>query len=673
MTMPQQPEWTNLRPGILEDPGLRTIFLESGARLATSLTAEDLVALRAATRERLACATSSRVLELHVLLSVLFDLRGMGWGFRLHVGDVQVTPPDGTGLTPSAHKSFVRDGHLLERDAQLRQRPTRAFIESMERRKATKNGWHSIFSLMRDGRALARELEQARAEMPGPAREAALGQVIRPYVQLVQRGERCQLTGLDLADVWRYFRHTWTTVYQSTPGRNLSFLVRDSAATNHPVIGIGALGSSIVQLRVRDAWIGWTGERFLQRVREDPSRWARWLDRELLQLLDEVYHADLVQESIVNSEEVGCPTDQAISRLRAFAKRARELHRLFPQREEHKRNRGDAPAECAARAQTHLFRFKRAKTLADLLCIRRDLAEAGFARPTARNLQKVLASSDGERALLAVARRAKARRVGVNMMDITVCGAVAPYNALLGGKLVSLMMASSEVRRAYSGQYAHASSVIASGMAARPVHRTPHLVLLGTTSLYASSSSQYNRLRAPALALGGRPGTEIRYEPLGRTSGFGSYQFSEETTEAMEILLARQQRGREVNSIFGEGVSPKLRKVRAALDAVGLPAELLLRHGQSRLVYGLPLAENFRDVLLGSGKAPRYILPVRRGTAQAIGRFWIERWLGNRIDRPHILEAVARHTLAYPVEHGARVRLPEVEEDPRLSLPFDTP
>jgi hypothetical protein len=49
-----------------------------------------------------------------------------------------------------------------------------------------------------------------------------------------------------------------------------------------------------------------------------------------------------------------------------------------------------------------------------------------------------------------------------------------------------------------------------------------------------------------------------------------------------------------VNSIFGEGVNPLMRKIRDGLTKVGFPTDELLRHGNSRVVYCLPLAENFR-------------------------------------------------------------------------------
>jgi hypothetical protein len=174
------------------------------------------------------------------------------------------------------------------------------------------------------------------------------------------------------------------------------------------------------------------------------------------------------------------------------------------------------------------------------------------------------------------------------------------------GKLVALLMTSPELVAAYHSKYRRACSVIASSMAGRAIRRPPHLVLLGTTSLYGVTSSQYNRLRMPATAIAASGAVE--FERLGRTAGFGSYHFSRETMRALEELGAQRRRGREVNSIFGEGVNPKLRKVRGALDSVGLPSEQLLQHGSPRLIYAVPLAANFRDILVGRAKRPKYLM-----------------------------------------------------------------
>ena len=115
-----------------------------------------------------------------------------------------------------------------------------------------------------------------------------------------------------------------------------------------------------------------------------------------------------------------------------------------------------------------------------------------------------------------------------------------------------------------------------------------------------------------------------------------------------------------MNSIFGEGVSPRFRKVREGLDLIGLPADRLLQHGSPRLVYAIPLATNFRDVLLGITRRATYILPQarpRETTEQIVG-FWFRRWLSARVEREDVMKEVERHSLIHPIEHGARVRLP---------------
>src|ERR1035441_10259060 len=94
----------------------------------------------------------------------------------------------------------------------------------------------------------------------------------------IPRGAKCELTGIPLTDIWRYFRHTWVSTYKSLPGRSMMVLIRDSAAPFHPVIGIAALGSSMAQQTQRDQWIGWDSEVFVQGLSESPKpRMARWV------------------------------------------------------------------------------------------------------------------------------------------------------------------------------------------------------------------------------------------------------------------------------------------------------------------------------------------------------------------------------------------------------------
>lgn len=615
-------------------------------------------ALRSAGIARARKSAGRMTVDLVFYINVLCDLRAQGWTLRLTRGRVLALAPT-NGLGATEEKARIRAAHAVDRDIQLQQPSVTRFVEEMERRRLHKGEWFSIFSLMRDGRELADRLTAA-VESPGSSlKDEALRGAIDPYLQVARAGGRCAFTGLDLLDIWRYFRHTWSTTYQSTPGRKMFFLVRDRAAANHPVVAIAALGSPIVQLSVRDRWIGWTPDQVLAAMRASrPAPWVQWLESSLQRLIDTVYAKDLIKDGYLLRRDLRQPTKEAIAKLKALAATERRVHHLYPEQRQHKAAGRKRAALWSRQAQTHLFRSKRAAALADLLKARLELRTASMARPSSSVWAHALDSEGLKGAISTILRYTKAAHVGVEVMDITVCGAVAPYNHLLGGKLVSLLMASPEVRAEYARRYKTASSIIASSMAGRSVVRPPRLVLLGTTSLYGIAPSQYNRLKMPAAAVGGAKAATLAFECLGRTAGYGSYHFSRETLAALEPLLGRLQRGRPVNSIFGEGVNPKLRKVRAALDAVGLPSNLLLQHGSPRLVYGIALASNFREILLGLRSRPVYVIPTRRDATARIVDFWRDRWLSRRVESAEVIRAVAEHSLISPVRHGARVVMP---------------
>ena len=95
--------------------------------------------------------------------------------------------------------------------------------------------------------------------------------------------------------------------------------------------------------------------------------------------------------------------------------------------------------------------------------------------------------------------------------NISICGAIPPYNEILGGKLVSMLLASPEVSAAYKRKYQKSPSIIASSLAGRTVIKPAELVFLGTTSLYGIGSSQYNRIKIPCEEIDGQKNNEIVY------------------------------------------------------------------------------------------------------------------------------------------------------------------
>ena len=583
---------------------------------------------------------------------VLADLAKQGWSISVHESRVEVAPPAELIGDVAGEKDRVRRQELVKRDVQLQQASVREFVGRMERRREFKGRFVSVFSLMRDGRELAAALERSQ----GAPLDAS---IMAPYLQFVDDG-KCERTGLRLMDIWRYFRHGWSNQYVSTPGRSMMFLVRDAAAEFHPVIGIGAIASPIVQVRERDMWIGWHPAAFLGDLEARPApAYARWLVRVVEEGIGGLYLQDLLEDELVSPGTLRRPTADVIEKLRADAKQKRAEHHRFTHRQEHKGKQGDE-ASWEKRARSDLFRSKRAGTLADLLEVRLTLGRFLDPEPTEAGLREMLADPRGRQAITRLVRKAKGDRVGILMADISVCGAVPPYNALTGGKLVAMLAASPEVVCAYQQRYGASVSEIASAMAGRPIIKAPLLAFLATTSLYGAGSSQYNRIKLPPESLGVGATAAVRYQEVGRSKAYGTSQFSDATVKALAAVVQQIRGGQRVNSIFGEGHSPRLRKVRDGLDVLGFPTDKLLQHGRPRVLYCVSLVSNLRDFLLGIDETPKYVYDRSdaANTTKCIAEYWRVRWGANRAQLPAVRASIRQHSLIYPVTHGARVPLP---------------
>lgn len=555
-------------------------------------------------------------------------------------------------------KAKTRRRHLLARDVQLNETSVADFIRGMEKRRLTDKGWHSIFSLMRDGSELGKLLNETKQLETEEKKLEVLNNLVRPYLQVVEPNEKCEQTGLVISDVWRYFRHTWINEYKSLPGRSMSILIRDAAVPNHPVIGIAALGSSVAQQTCRDEWIGWDGEAFIKRLKKDPTgKFSKWIIESLETMFGEIYLIDFFRSKIISLSDIVNPTQEKIRELRELSLDFKKKHINNP--ETAKFTVGNDDMSWAQRAETNLFKSKRAVLLAELLGIKLVLNKYAFTKGTKKELKDCLEKTDFRDAVQRLARKVKSIHVGINMMDIIVCGSVAPYNHLLGGKLVCMMLTSPELTQYYNKKYSEYVSLIASSMSGKAIVRKPQLVMLGTTSLYGVGSSQYNRIKIPVEVIGGIEGCKIEYRELGFSEGYGSFHFSANTISLADKVAGREANRARVNSIFGEGANPLIRKLKDAMEYLKLESNPILNHRNKRVVYGIALAENFGDVLLGLSKIPKYLIPQAKAKARTelIGKYWIKRWLQNRILREDVLQKIAEHTLSYPITHGARVNL----------------
>lgn len=199
-------------------------------------------------------------------------------------------------------------------------------------------------------------------------------------------------------------------------------------------------------------------------------------------------------------------------------------------------------------------------------------------------------------------------------MDAYVIGALPPYNYLLGGKLISYIVASKEVREIYRRKYAKQLTLIDQKISDK-------LVGIFTTSLYGQSS-QYNRIKYK---------NDLLYIPIGATKGFGTLHLSQQTIDSMINLLT--ENGIEVGNRFGNGPSWVMRVIRECGDLLGFDSDHLLRHSFKRNIYFIPLAQNFKDVLNGTTKKPVYT----NYSMNDLVDYWKERWLLQRKANPEVL------------------------------------
>lgn len=573
-------------------------------------------------------------------LRVLRDLTLQGWVTGSDDDGAYVLPPsfNSAGDDPSEAKSDLRNSFRFALADQLLTPSVEKFVRRMEDR-----GIEAVFA---DGPELSTRIERAQT-----AGDVAMA--VRPVLELVEGDERDPMTGLRLQDIWRYARLQWSIPYQSTPGRNLHYLVRDDAHPSRPIIGIAALGNAILGLNQRDDALGWSAAALASRLDSASASEKKKLARHLVEFAkaeqERVYSRDFRLARLTTDakvrylEEVASSADSARKVALADAgdertaeyELIREAHNLVQNGKEDKVN-------WVKIAKTQLYRRKRAVNLADTLRAL-DVFEQACLDDQPLGLRSLLDTEDGRRAVEIVLRRIKQQAIAENVMELITCGAVAPYQQLLGGKLVAMLMTSpqvvADVRKRYSGRV----SLIASGMAGRSIVRTPALSVLTTSSLYAFGSAQYNRIRIPGTVAGADTTDDIRYRRVGSTDSYGTVQFASDTTDSLMAAarLANSKR-RLVNNLFGEGMSPKLRSLRLGLEALGLTPDEYLRHHSPRLLYVAPMVTNTADLMLGLSRRPRYVLPVGGGasTTGEIAQFWFDRWVRPRLDRPETIDRV---------------------------------
>ncbi len=589
-------------------------------------------------------ADASGNLRMAVAYSILSDLIAQGWNIEVNDFGVTVEPASFSpreGETVDHAKKRIRAGLEIASNRQLGETSVQDFIGRMERERDFKGKTVSVFTLIDDGEELANSLQHAKDSPTQVERTNALGKTIRPVLEECSSDARCEFTGLKLQDIWRYFRYTWSLEYNPLPGRTQRFLLRNGARRNSPVIGIAMLASPTANLGSRDRWIGWQIDALAQRIMAGEYEASRVGKRLLLALENAI--KDIRHDDLITDEEIVRPTFDTLIRLErcaaeGAAQRRRDLSSTgydvpIDIRGYKKEEIGDD--EWRRLSETGLFRKKRAEQLAPLLRAVQTLVRLGIRREPAAATYLAFTDKDGQSAVRLALNEIKKRHLATEVADLAVCGAIAPYNTLLGGKLVALAMASREARKLYGKRYSNQVSEIASQIAGRSIVRSSDLKLITTTSLYGVGSNQYSSLMLRRRRFEHLK-TDVVWKKLESGTGVSITHLSEETVRLMRQLGAAVYGRRRINSVFGEGSSPRMRQIREGLNLLGINDDSLLKQSHGRRVYGCELYEDAREDMLGFGGRSK---KRSSSTLRSISNCWIERWLSPRIDKPSILDA----------------------------------
>jgi hypothetical protein len=198
----------------------------------------------------------------------------------------------------------------------------------------------------------------------------------------------------------------------------------------------------------------------------------------------------------------------------------------------------------------------------------------------------------------------------VNLMDAYVLGAIAPYNTLLGGKLVACMLRTRDVSDDFQKEYGDTTGII-SGK-----EKKARLLAVMTTSSLGRSSI-YNRLKL---------GETQYFKPIGYTSGWGHFHIPDKLFADLRDYLRLIEHPYADKHRFGEGPNWRLRTTRMALETIGFKKDVM-KHGIKREVFLCEFASNALKILKAGEGCPclRSLL-----SAEEVAGLALERWVRPR-------------------------------------------
>ena len=584
-------------------------------------------------------STTTDSLKFRTFCSLLADLIDLGWSIEITRKGFDISPPK--YIKSNEAKIQARNSNWKAAENDISNLQDATFIKKL-RNPPVGSKFKSVDLLVDNGEELKKLFENVNTLKDEDKKVDALKKIIKPEIQHCFLDETCSYTGLRLIDIWRYFRLTWSMPYQTSNARTMPFLVRNGARPNKPVIGIFQLVNPFFNNTGRNAFLCWDNYATAANEIKNKNLTVNELSDAFLQSIDKSLKETRYDDLVSDIKLIRKPDQKIISKLSKLS----DQYRVEENEEEKTQFNKKIKIKTRREVETSLSRSnekmylkKRSKRLSKLLFARMIFNEYGLKKDPKRALTIMMQIADGQRAMNIALEYMRQSIYSTQAADLNVCGSIAPYNELLGGKLITLLSTSKNVMEKYDESYKKEKSIISSAVAGRDIIKPSKLLFLTVSSLYDIASSQYNRLKLykkdfPKLK------TDLIFHEAGTTEGIGSYHISQNTSNLINELTGKVRKFMK-KSISGKGHSHKIRKIIIGLRILNIKADDIMMHNQKRrnYVFFHKNKKNITKYLYGLKKVENF---NHCSSDLSITEAWIKRWVIKRILRKESLEKIGK-------------------------------
>jgi len=187
-------------------------------------------------------------------------------------------------------------------------------------------------------------------------------------------------------------------------------------------------------------------------------------------------------------------------------------------------------------------------------------------------------------------------------LELTICGAIPPFSAALGGKLVIAHSAASEIRKLCNQPPGYIAQRVFDSNKLAKLFPDTGAVVHTTKGLFAKHSAQYERALVPGVE------RAIKMRKIGTTEGSTASLLSRRTYDFSQILLESSDT-RGVSGIFGSGGSKRYRRITQAVRELGVGTGFVTPKIE-RPVYATVFVNNLKDVCLQNAEPEWNIDPA---------------------------------------------------------------